>query len=182
MTPSLLRGYNKHTPFSFEQNVREKVEGPDGAQWLDNFCDKACFGEIQDHMLKSRAPLRTCQPPSGDGPCEADYVWADDLHRESDPACNTTAIIQTCECPCQEATEKSNAAANAMEATKQFLITEISAGLATLGWGCILVAIYILIEALCHLYNSIDDEDEDSEKQDLLSDSAETSESPVPVP
>lgn len=158
----------------FEQTVRDKVDGLEGREWLENFCDKDCFEAIQEQMLKSRGSLRTCEAPSGDGPCEADYGWNED--RESDPACNTTEISPACKCACEEAAASSRAAANAMDATKQFLITEISAGLATLGWVCILVSVYILIEALCHLYNSTETQkpDDDSETKAILEQSTDS--------
>lgn len=136
---------------AYEDTVRETV-AEKGDQWLDEFCDAECYADIQAKMASSRDADAQCNlPPDGEEECEADYDWTAD--RSLDPACNSTlpnTISQLCECPCAVA----EAAAQVKAATQESIIKNIISGINTLGWVCILISIYMLIEVLCHLYNN----------------------------
>lgn len=132
-----------------EDAVRDNVL-ENGDAWLEKFCDTTCYSEIEAKMKISRTTEECADPPAGDSECAASYVWAADKHL--DIACNSTApntISQVCECPCAEA----QALADVKEATDEFIITSIMSSVNTIGWLCILIAIYLLIEVLSHLYS-----------------------------
>lgn len=153
-----------------EDTVREKVKEK-GVDFIDDFCDEACFAEIQGKMAESRdSSLECTDTPEGDEPCAADYEWASPMWE--DPACNTTATLApACECLCKQAEQKKQAATDAKEATKQYLVVQLTDQLNSLGWLCILVSLYILIEALCHLHAALTqstDGEKEGEMQQLV--------------
>jgi hypothetical protein len=39
-------------------------------------------------------------------------------------------------------------------ATEEYIIRKFIGSVNTLGWVCILISMYLLIEVLCHLYNN----------------------------
>ena len=134
---------------AYEDTVRETV-AEKGDQWLDEFCDAECYADIQAKMNGTRSADNACSAaPDGTAECYAQYVWAADKHL--DKACNSTppnTVSQLCECPC----ELAKAVANVKEATQEIIITKIMSSLNTMGWLCILISIYLLVEVFAHCY------------------------------
>merc|ERR1719409_1580809 len=131
-----------------EGTVRDKVV-ENGDEWLKKFCDTACYEEIQAKMTTSRSTEECTDIPTGDSECAEGYSWVAEKHL--DIACNSTApntISQVCECQCEEA----QALADAKQATDEFIITSIMGSINGIGWLCILIAIYLLIEVFAHAY------------------------------
>merc|ERR1719313_2235632 len=131
-----------------EGTVRDKVV-ENGDEWLDKFCDTTCYAEIEAKMSSSRSTEECTDIPTGDSECAADYAWAAEKHL--DIACNSTApntISQVCECQCTQA----QALADVKQATDEFIITGIMGSINAIGWLCILIAIYLLIEVFAHAY------------------------------
>ena len=130
-----------------------------GKDWLFKLCDKPCFEKIYTEMMASRggSGSRQCEEPHpGDSECQAEYDWS--IDRLEDPACNSTApntISDDCLCPCDYARETKEAAANARQATEEYIISIWTDDLNLIGWGCILVSIYMLVECGCHYYNMV---------------------------
>jgi hypothetical protein len=129
-----------------------------GKAWLSKLCDRSCYEKIYTGMLDSRGGSGShCgEPNPGDGECRAAYKW--NIDRLEDPACNSTApntISDDCSCPCEYARETRESAANARQATEEYIISTLTGQLNLIGWGCILVSIYLLIECGCHYYNKI---------------------------
>ena len=149
---------------AYEDTVRDMV-AEKGGQWLEKFCDTSCHAEIQAKMAGSRDADSVCDdPPVGEGECELSYAWLAERHL--DPACNSTlphTISQLCKCPCQVAEN----AAQVKGATEEYIIKKFIGSVNTLGWVCILISMYLLIEVLCHLYNNYQAKDIEAEAEKI---------------
>eukprot|EP01043_Picozoa_sp_COSAG02_P023090 COSAG02_NODE_1222_length_13800_cov_66.755565_10_plen_616_part_00 len=134
---------------AYEDSVSEQV-AEKGDDWLGKFCDTDCYADIQGRLNGTRGADTACStPPDGDDECYAQYNWAGNKHL--DIACNSTApntVSQLCECPCKVA----KAVAHVKEATEEIIISKIMSSVNTMGWLCILISIYLLIEVFAHLY------------------------------